>query len=244
MSTREKSMALSWLIYSAIYFPVFMLFSAGRMGLFIPFHLLAMLATGLVVALAYKDLYERPFPTRNAKVKWLVFRLLFGPIIIVYIFRHALKPRGCAQSVDLKTEWLRLWSPPVRTGIRAEALIHLIMHATVSIVGFIFGALFLLLALVSTVSKVTLVLFNPWLLRELRYRHQPRTFIAVVLIYWLLGALALVVGISTLADASRLWAPTTLGTEAGQKECGRWAVSVLGVGGVMGGVSLVSVLTH
>jgi hypothetical protein len=80
----------------------------------------------------------------------------------------------------------------------------MIANATAVIVAFIFAAIFLLLALVSTVSKVTLVLFNPWLLRQLRYCDQPRTFTAVVFVYWLLGAVGLAAGIAALTGALRL----------------------------------------
>lgn len=100
MSTLEKSIVLSGLIYSAIYLPAFVFFSEGRMGVFIPFHVLAMVSVIVVVALAFKDLYQRPFPTTSAKVKWLAFMLLFGPIIIVYLFKHAFKPRLQAQPAD------------------------------------------------------------------------------------------------------------------------------------------------
>jgi hypothetical protein len=72
-------------------------------------------------------------------------------------------------------------------------------NATWAIVGFTFGGIFLLLALVSTLSKVTLVVFNPWLLRELRYRDQPRAFTTVVFLYWLLGAAGVAGDMAALA---------------------------------------------
>ena len=36
---------------------------------------------------------------------------------------------------------------------------------------------------------------GPWLGRQIRYRERPRTFIALVLLYWLLGAAAVVVAV-------------------------------------------------
>ena len=71
-------------------------------------------------------------------------------------------------------------------------------------IGLVIGGIFLLLALVSTVSKVTLVVFNFWPLREIKYRDQPRTFTAIVFLYWLLGAVGVAVGITVLAGGFRL----------------------------------------
>jgi hypothetical protein len=64
-----------------------------------------------------------------------------------------------------------------------------------ALVGLVFGAVFLVLALVSTISKVTLSAFNPWLGRQIRYRDHPRTFIAVVFLYWLMGAASVIIAI-------------------------------------------------
>ena len=61
--------------------------------------------------------------------------------------------------------------------------------------GLVIGDLFLLLALASTISRVTLSVFIPWLGRQIRYRERPRAFIALVLLYWLLGAAAVVVAV-------------------------------------------------
>jgi amino acid transporter len=59
----------------------------------------------------------------------------------------------------------------------------------------IFGAVFLLVAIASTFSKITLSLFNPRLGRQVRYRENPRTFIALVFSYWLIGIVAVVMAI-------------------------------------------------
>lgn len=73
-------------------------------------------------------------------------------------------------------------------------------HPTVGIAGFVFGGPFLLLALYSTLSKVTVVIFNPWLLRPLRHRDQPKMFIAVVILYWLLASVGVFFGIAVLTS--------------------------------------------
>jgi type IV secretory pathway VirB2 component (pilin) len=73
-------------------------------------------------------------------------------------------------------------------------------NSAMALVGLVFGAVFLVLAFASTVSKVTLSVFNPWLGRQIRHRDHPRTFITVVLIYWLFGAAAVVFAIVSLAS--------------------------------------------
>jgi hypothetical protein len=76
-------------------------------------------------------------------------------------------------------------------------------NATASVIGFVAGGAFLLVALFSTLSKVTLVLFNPCLLRQVRYQDKPRTFTAVVLLYWLFGILGVAAAIASLAGVFR-----------------------------------------
>lgn len=76
-------------------------------------------------------------------------------------------------------------------------------NVTAAVIGFILGGIFLLVALFSTVSKVTLGLFNPWLLREVAYRDRPRTFPAVVCLYWFLGVSGVAIAIATIAGAFR-----------------------------------------
>ena len=65
-------------------------------------------------------------------------------------------------------------------------------------IGLILGAAILVLAFVSTVSRDTLSVFNPWLGRQIRHGDHPRTFITVVIVYWLLGAVAVVFAIMSL----------------------------------------------
>jgi len=71
--------------------------------------------------------------------------------------------------------------------------------ATASVIGFVAGGAFLLVALFSTSSKVTLVLLSPWLLRQVRYQDKPGTFTVVVLLYWFLGILGVAAAIASLA---------------------------------------------
>ena len=63
------------------------------------------------------------------------------------------------------------------------------------LVGLILGGVFVLLALASTVSKVTLSVFNPWLGWQIRYSDRPRAFIALVLLYWLIGVAGVVMAV-------------------------------------------------
>jgi hypothetical protein len=102
MSKVEKFIAFSALIYAALYVPAFVIFSGGRMGIFMPLHVLAMASVIAVVVLAYKDLWQRPFASPGDKLKWLAAMLLFGPMIVVYLFRYACKPRPSAAPAQSK----------------------------------------------------------------------------------------------------------------------------------------------
>jgi hypothetical protein len=70
-----------------------------------------------------------------------------------------------------------------------------------ALIGLVVGGVFLVLAFIATVSKVTLSVFNPWLGRQIRHRDCPRTFIAVVFLYWLIGVAAEVGGIVSVLSA-------------------------------------------
>lgn len=94
MSKFEKFLVWLGLIYNAVYFPVFVFLSEGHIRMFIPFLVLAMALILMVVILAFKDLYQRQFPSREMKLGWLAVMLLFGPSILIYLFRHAFKPRS------------------------------------------------------------------------------------------------------------------------------------------------------
>jgi hypothetical protein len=70
--------------------------------------------------------------------------------------------------------------------------------ATAAIVGLVLGGGFLAAALASTLSRVTLSVFNPWLLREVRHSEHPGAFVALVLLYWALGLAGVGSGIAGL----------------------------------------------
>ena len=72
-----------------------------------------------------------------------------------------------------------------------------------AIIGIVLGGGFLVAALASTLSRVTLSVFNPWLLREVRYGERPKVFVALVLVYWLLGLLGVGSGIAALCGGFR-----------------------------------------
>jgi hypothetical protein len=76
--------------------------------------------------------------------------------------------------------------------------------ATAAVIGLVLGAGFLVAALASTLSRVTLSVFNPWLLRQVRYREQPRAFVALVLFYWLFGLAGVGTGIAAMFGGLRL----------------------------------------
>lgn len=77
-------------------------------------------------------------------------------------------------------------------------------NATAAIIGLVLGLGLLAVALASTLSRVTLSLFNPWLLRQVRHSEHPRVFLALVLFYWLFGLAGVGVGIAALAGGLRL----------------------------------------
>jgi len=76
--------------------------------------------------------------------------------------------------------------------------------SSAAIIGLVLGGCFLLAALASTISKVTLSVFNPWLLREVRYGEHPRAFVALVLFYWLFGLAGVGTGIAAFCGVLHL----------------------------------------
>jgi hypothetical protein len=73
-----------------------------------------------------------------------------------------------------------------------------------AIIGLVLGGGFLVAALASSLSRVTLSVFNPWLLREVRYSEHPRAFVALVLLYWLFGLSGVGTSIAALCGGLRL----------------------------------------
>lgn len=47
------------------------------------------------MVLILRDLYKRQFENPNSKLTWLLIMMFTGGIgLVIYIFRHAVKPRG------------------------------------------------------------------------------------------------------------------------------------------------------
>ena len=76
--------------------------------------------------------------------------------------------------------------------------------ATAATTGLVFGLGFLAVALALTLSRVTLSMFNPWLLRQVRHSEHPRAFLALVLAYWVFGLAGVGLSIAALAGGLRL----------------------------------------
>lgn len=66
----------------------------------IPFHFLGMAQNFLALFLTLRDLYRRRFPRANQKLTWCILILATGGIgWVVYVFKHALKPRPTAENI-------------------------------------------------------------------------------------------------------------------------------------------------
>lgn len=101
MKGLERAIVIAALLYTALYIPYFFAqmyrFSLGinvsPYAIF-PLHFLGMALNFLALILTIRDLYLRPFADPNRKLTWLLVILLTGGIgWLVYVFRHALKPR-------------------------------------------------------------------------------------------------------------------------------------------------------
>ena len=101
MNRIEKTLVLGAVAYMAVYMPYF--FAQAYRGVhganispyaIIPFHLTGMALNFLALVLTIRDLYLRKFEKENTKLTWLLLILWTGGIgWLVYIFKHALKPR-------------------------------------------------------------------------------------------------------------------------------------------------------
>jgi hypothetical protein len=94
----ERCLVLAAIIYMAVYVPFFFMAPGGFWGrwmtVILPLHFLSMLLNLIAIVLTIRDLYLRRFPTENAKLTWLLLILCTGGIgWLVYVFKHALKPR-------------------------------------------------------------------------------------------------------------------------------------------------------
>lgn len=85
-----------------IYVPIFLFLmmraeSSGiepKIVTLLPWHFAGMLLNLLAIFATIQDLYLRDFPHPNSKLTWCLLIVFTGGIgWIVYIFKHALKPR-------------------------------------------------------------------------------------------------------------------------------------------------------
>jgi hypothetical protein len=101
MKGLERAIVITALLYMAFYIPYFFAqtyrisqgINVSPYAIF-PLHFLAMALNFIALIVTIRDLYLRPFVDPNRKLTWLLLILLTGGIgWVVYLFRHALKPR-------------------------------------------------------------------------------------------------------------------------------------------------------
>jgi hypothetical protein len=104
VSPRAKSFVLWAIAYTAVYSAVVLVVAAACWAsgytppdwmffAILPFHFLGMAQNFVAFLLTVNDLAQRPFPFRW-KLAWLAAFFFTGGIAwIVYVFRHAIKPR-------------------------------------------------------------------------------------------------------------------------------------------------------
>jgi len=101
MNRAERAIVIAALVYMALYIPYFFVqmyrFSNGvqasPLAIF-PLHFLGMALNFAALIVTIRDLYLRPFANPNAKLTWLLLILCTGGVgWLVYVFKHALKPR-------------------------------------------------------------------------------------------------------------------------------------------------------
>ena len=101
MSRIEKAIVITALVYMAFYIPYFFIqmFRIEQgidvpMSAINPFHFLGMALNFAAIIVTIRDLYLRSFPNPNSKLTWLLVILYTGGIgWLVYVFRHAMRPR-------------------------------------------------------------------------------------------------------------------------------------------------------
>ena len=102
MDRIEKTIVLIAVAYLSVYVLYFFTqMYRGVHGAYIspyailPFHFVGMALNFLALVLTIRDLYLRKFEKENSKLTWLLIILMTGGIgWVVYIFKHALNPRG------------------------------------------------------------------------------------------------------------------------------------------------------
>ena len=104
----ERFFVLVALVYMAIYIPCFLIAWASMLGsqepgsffIILPFHFLGMALNVVALVLTMRDLYLQNFEDENAKLTWALLILMTGGIgWLVYVFKHALKPRDHTEAV-------------------------------------------------------------------------------------------------------------------------------------------------
>jgi hypothetical protein len=96
MSGIEIFLVLGGLAYEAIYIPcsLIMFRSGSADSSIIPFHALAVLLGLTSAVLTVRDLRLRRFESEEARLRWaMLISATFGIGWLVYIFKHALRPR-------------------------------------------------------------------------------------------------------------------------------------------------------
>ena len=101
MSAIERTIVLWAIGYMAIYAPMFVAFASGSLGnqerlffVIMPFHVLGMIQNLVALVITIRDLFLRQFPQANQKSVWILLILSTGGIgWLIYVFRHALRPR-------------------------------------------------------------------------------------------------------------------------------------------------------
>lgn len=98
MKRIEKTIVFTAIANMLIYVPVFVTCVVSK-PLELPISLMTWHFGGMILNLAaiittFRDLYRRPFSEPNDKLTWCLIILYTGGIgWLVYIFKHALKPR-------------------------------------------------------------------------------------------------------------------------------------------------------
>ena len=102
MKSIERAIVIAALVYMALYIPCFFVQTyrmsngvpVSPLAIF-PLHFLGMALNFVALILTIRDLYLRPFANANSKLTWLLLILCTGGVgWLVYVFRHALRPRN------------------------------------------------------------------------------------------------------------------------------------------------------
>jgi hypothetical protein len=97
----ERAVVITALAYMAAYLPYLLVQMVRATNgaqvspeAIFPFHFLGMALNFAALVVTIRDLYLRPFVNPNTKLTWLLLILVTGGIgWLVYVFKHAFKPR-------------------------------------------------------------------------------------------------------------------------------------------------------